>query len=101
MRTVHPLLSEENASGTREGEGEPAEAQKGMSRYRRAVRLPITSTVLESDPKDITFSIAAAHVDVPREPAKGFSSLEDVLGAVSAVYMNRKVRMWPTAQIPL
>ena len=41
--SVTPPLSEENAGSTREGKSEPVETQRGTCRYRRVVRLPLTS----------------------------------------------------------
>jgi len=38
-------------------------------------------------------------VDVVKEPADGFSPLKAVLGDISAVYTNHKVRLQPPLKI--
>ncbi|KAF9642095.1 hypothetical protein BDM02DRAFT_2703619, partial [Thelephora ganbajun] len=44
------------------------------------------SGVVERDGKDTALGVAAIRVDVQKGPARGFGSLKDVLGTISAVY---------------
>ena len=73
-------------------ESEPAEASKGMYKYRRDVGFPSHVPVAK---KGMVAEGAATSIDVATDDTGGFSSLKVALGAIPAAYANREVRLRP------